>query len=326
MSHDVITIGAATIDAFVWSKSFQTLKSSEFSTGIGECFSLGSKIDISRLEIATGGGATNAAATFANLGFHTGIATRVGKDMFGRTVREDLADRGITIDHVVRDPKQHTGFSTILVVPSGERTVLTFRGASEHFVLENVPKTPAKWYYVTNLAGRFDVLKKIITLRQAQGDKTKIFWNPGSADLRLGLERLRPILRAVDVLDLNREEAAALTGLLPDQLKEMIKKIATFFRGILIITDGDRGAHAHDGTRLHFVAPRDVKAINRTGAGDAFGSGFLAGWMKTNDLVRGLQLAALNAESVIQKIGAKAGLLTKWPAEKTLNEIVIKII
>lgn len=296
MTYDVVTIGAATIDAFIWSAAFKQIKSGAFSTGVGECFSLGSKIDLSKLEIATGGGATNAAATFANLGFKTACVTRLGMDLFGDGIVADLKTRRIATDFIVGDAKEHTGFSTILVMPSGERTVLTYRGASEHFRLTDIPTVKARWFYVTNLAGRLDVLRKVVATARRVG--AKIFWNPGKADLELGRTKLAPILRHVGILDMNKEEA------------EMLGPVK--FDCIRIITDGTKGAHAYWNGRHYFAKTSGVKSVNRTGAGDAFGSGFLAAWMKRPDIKSALALGTKNAESVIQKIGAKTGLLKKW--------------
>lgn len=296
MTYDVITIGAATIDAFIWSAAFRQIKSSAFSTGVGECFSLGSKIDLSKLEIATGGGATNAAATFANLGFKTACVTRVGKDLFGDGIKKDLDDRRIDSRFMIHDSREHTAFSTILVMPSGERTVLTYRGASEHFHTTDIPAVKAKWFYVTNLAGRLDILKKVIATANRVG--AKIFWNPGKADLELGRTKLAPILRHVGILDMNKEEAAMLGPVKFDCIR--------------IVTDGDNGAHAYHGGLSFFAKTSGVKSVNRTGAGDAFGSGFLAAWMKKPDIRSALAFGTKNAEAVIQKIGAKTGLLKRY--------------
>ena len=132
MKHDIVTIGSSDIDAFVKSKHFKVVKTGAFPTGFGECFSLGSKIELDHLLLSTGGGANNAATTFSRLGFDTGCCTRVGKDFFGDYIAADLKKRNIT-PYVIEDPHGHTAFSTILLMPSGERTILVFRGATKNF-------------------------------------------------------------------------------------------------------------------------------------------------------------------------------------------------
>ena len=323
---DVITIGAATIDAFVWAKEFREVKSRVFPTGVGECFSLGSKIDIDKFVQTTGGGATNCAATFANFKLKTACVTRVGDDLFGEGIVRDLKRHGIGTDLVMVVKDERTAFSTILVVPSGERTVLVYRGASERFDPAEIawPKLKTKWFYVTNLAGNLAMLERIV--KTAKRAKAQVLYNPGKADIRRGIGHLRTLLGGVAVLDLNREEAAELTGKPLGEVKEMLRGLQKITRGIVLLTDGDRGGYYFDGKRMLFAKPRDIKALNRTGAGDAFGSGFLVGWMKKKEPVFALQLGTENAEGVIQKIGAKAGLLTDMPSAKTLSQVKVKVI
>ncbi len=318
----ITTLGAATIDAFVWSRAFSEIRSAQFATGVGECFSLGSKIDIERFVLSTGGGATNAAATFANLGFRTACACAVGDDLFGTAVRDDVRGRGIGRQAIVTLPGEQTAFSTILVMPSGERTVLVHRGASEKLTAARVPwnKIRGEWLYATSVGGRLDLFKA--ALRHAVRARMRVFWNPGGKDIAHGLAALGPLLRGVSVLSLNREEAATLTGRQVKDTEGMLRDLHAFVPGV-VFTDGAAGAWWSDGERLLFAKPSGVKAVNRTGAGDAFGSGFLAGFVCWGDPAKALQLATVNAESVIQKIGAKAGILTRWPSAAALHKIRI---
>lgn len=327
----IATLGAATIDAFVWSRAFSEIRSTRFSTGVGECFSLGSKIDIERFVLSTGGGATNAGATFANLGFQTSCACAVGDDLFGRAVREDFRTRGIGAEAIAVLPGEQTAFSTILVMPSGERTVLVHRGASEKLTAARVPwkKLRGEWLYMTSVGGRMDVLKA--AMAHAARAKMRVFWNPGGKDIAHGLRALKPYLRGsraelggISVLSLNREEAATLTGRQVKDTNGMLRDLHMYVPGV-VFTDGSHGAWWSDGDRLLFAKPTGVKAVNRTGAGDAFGSGFLSGFVRWSDPAKALQLATLNAESVIQKIGAKTGLLRRWPSAAALKKIRITV-
>lgn len=320
----IATLGAATIDAFVWSRAFSEIRSTRFATGVGECFSLGSKIDIDHFVLSTGGGATNAAATFANLGFRTSCGCAIGDDLFGRAVREDFRTRGIGAEAIAVLPGEQTAFSTILVMPSGERTVLVHRGASEKLTAARVPwkKLRGEWLYMTSVGGRMDVLKA--AMAHAARAKMRVFWNPGGKDIAHGLRALKPHLRGVSVLSLNREEAATLTGRQVKDTDGMLRDLHLFVPGV-VFTDGAHGAWWSDGDRLLFAKPTGAKAVNRTGAGDAFGSGFLAGFVRWGDPSKALQLATLNAESVIGKIGAKTGLLRRWPSAAAFKKIRITV-
>lgn len=318
----VITIGAAVVDAFIWSRAFSTVRSPKFVGGVGECLSLGAKINIDRFVLSTGGGATNAAATFAHMGHTVRCVAAIGDDVFGAAVLDDFSSRHIDASCLVPLKNHQTGFSVILVMPSGERTILTHRGASEFLPPKHIPwnKVSGDWLYMTSLAGRLDVLKA--ALNHAARKKMRVFWNPGSKDIAHGPLKLKPYLRRIDILDVNREEAAALTrkplGDLRGMFRDAHKLVPAF-----LLTDGSRGAYWSDGEKLLFAKPTGAKAVNRTGAGDAFGSGFLAAWMVEADPAYAMQVGTLNAEGVIRQIGAKTGLLPHMPSRRQAQKIRI---
>lgn len=319
----IITIGASTIDTFVWSKAFSLFRSPKFVGGVGECFALGTKIEMEKFALATGGGATNAAATFAAAGFRSSCLTAVGDDIFGAAVLDDLETRSIGTELLVSIKGAHTAFSTILVMPSGERTILTHRGAGEMLSPKLVPwkKVTGDWIYMTSLAGRTDLLAAV--MRHAEKKKMRVFWNPGNKDIVHGPAVLKPYLRQVAILDVNREEASALTKRPLHDLHGMLRDLHHLSAGVLL-TDGPKGAYWSDGERTLFLTPSKVKAVNRTGAGDAFGSGFLAGFLATKNLSTALRTGAVNAEGVIQKIGAKTGIFKKMPTAAMLKKFTVR--
>lgn len=320
---DVITIGAGLRDVFLVSKKFKFINSSAFDGGVGECVALGAKIELDQIVHATGGGAANAACTFAQLGLKTAVVCRVGDDSAGRDVTLDLERKGIATGLIRRVPKGTTGYSTLLTASSGERTVLVYRGVSSSFSPADVAwKTCAgKWFYVTSIGGNLEVVKRIV--RHAASCGASLAWNPGSLELKKGLPAIQSILPHVRVLNFNREEAEALTK--QKKIPEIMRGLATP-GNIVIVTDGARGAYAHKDGTTWFVATQKVKAVSRTGAGDAFGSGFVAAYAKTNAIEPSLALATLNAQSVIEHIGAQAGILKKWPTAAQIKSISIKTL
>jgi len=324
---DIITIGSAVRDVFLLSKEFQLLKSDKFSTGVGECVALGTKIDIEQVVLSTGGGATNAAATFANLGFITGIVSRVGDDEPGDDVLRDLTRFKVDATMVKRIKGGQTAYSTLLTASTGERTALIHRGVSAEFALTDVPfKTlSAKWYYVSSLSGNVALLAKIIAHTKKTGAKIAV--NPGGGELDKPSE-LRPLLKDIDVLLVNLEEAQKLTGSSTKDGKELATALIGSTHGstpttLAVVTDGPRGAYAAQGKMKYSARTRNIHPISTTGAGDAFGSGVVAALAKGLTIDEALQIGTLNSESVIQQIGAKAGILTKWPNKKLMDEIRI---
>lgn len=321
--YDVITIGTATRDAFVKSPAFKVIKSSEFITGEAECFALGSKIEVPEIIFTTGGGATNAAVTFGRQGLKTACAVRIGDDLSGRAVVEDLKKEKIAVDFVQKDAKKTTAYSILLLAPSGERTVLVYRGASENFDFKKLaaefPKT--KWVYLAPLGGgAAKIFKPLVDF--CFKNNIKITCNLSAAQIKLGLKKIAPVLNKIDILVLNQEEASYLTGFPYKNENEIFETLDKAVKGIVVMTKGPKGVSISDGKiKIKAGIFKEKKSADRTGAGDAFGSGFLAGLIQKTankgfkygeeDLKYALRLGAANATSVIERVGAKEGILTK---------------
>jgi len=322
--QDIITIGSATRDVFLLSKEIQLFPSEKFITGVGECVALGTKIDLDEMVMTTGGGATNAAVTFANLGFKTNIVTRLGDDSAGQDIIQELKALKINTKLINKIKGGQTDYSTLLTEPKGgERTALVYRGVSSAFSEADIPfqKITNPWIYLTSLAGNIKLATKIIS---RLGSKTRIVWNPGSSEIKAGLMAFKPLFAKLFLLNMNREEATLLFTKDPIEHPEVLQTLPLTLT--VVITDGARGAYAYlDGT-CWFAKSQNIKAKSRTGAGDAFGSGVVAGLMKGLGLDDALRLGMLNAQSVIQSIGAKAGILTAWPKKKSLESINVSVL
>lgn len=320
--YDVITVGAAVRDVFLLSKSFMMIPLPELGGNLGECVALGSKIDVDEMVLSTGGGATNAAATFAHLGFQTATVTRIGDDEPGRAVTADLLQHGVDASLVKVVKGGQTAYSTLLTAINGERTALVHRGVSGDFKDADVKftKLSTRWLYVSSVAGSFALLMQLA--RHAKVNNIQIAFNPGSAEIKGGIRALDAIIRQTSILLLNLEEAQQLVNLQTTDARELAAKI-TRPGMTLVLTDGPRGAHVFLDGKSWRVGTRPIRSISRTGAGDAFGSGFVAARMKGYEMADALRIATANAESVIGKVGAKAGILTKWPSLRSLKEISV---
>lgn len=305
--YDVITIGGATRDIFVQSRSFQPLTRRHALH-----ITLDGKMDVDAILLSTGGGATNAAATFAQLSLRTAFVGRVGDDEHGRAVLRDLTSRGIAVQWVVRDERP-TPISVILSVPGRGRSIFTHRAPTIGLDRRRMPfrAVRASWHYVTSLGGDLKLLSWI--LRQARSSRTLVACNPGADELRQ--RQSRSVLARATALILNREEANLLARTNNLSFEDVAARIRVFYRGVLAITDGARGAAVVAGNTVYRAGThRNLRVVEWTGAGDAFGSGFVAGLLCSNgDPVVGLQVGTANAESVIQRLGAKNGLLEALP-------------
>jgi sugar/nucleoside kinase (ribokinase family) len=322
---DVITVGAATRDVFVRSSALDVHESHTPPFAFETCFPTGAKIDIEELLFETGGGATNAAATFARLGFKVAAVCSVGDDSSGRDILDALAKDGISPEFVQKVTGAQTGSSIIVLAGSGERTILVHRGAARKLEAAKISwkDVASRWLYITSLGGDMKILDR--TLDHAEKAGIKVAWNPGNAELKLGLAELEPRIRRVDVFNLNREEASLLTGVEVKDLNGIVGTLSGLPKRVLLVTDGPNGAYAAetDGKAWHCDSI-EVPRVNTTGAGDAFGSGFVAGLIKKNDIRYGMAVGIWNAVGCIQITGAKNGLLEKFPTEKEIKQVKIE--
>jgi sugar/nucleoside kinase (ribokinase family) len=311
---DVITIGSATRDVFLQPKedSVRVVKDKKFKTNEGLCFAMGAKVDVPEINFRTGGSAVNAAVTFANQGLKASVLCKVGEDIRGDSIVDMLNKVGADTKLVIRDKKYFTAYSMIIVAAKS-RTVFVHRGATEHLCCdEPIPYDilkDAQWFYMTNLGGKSG--KNFLPLINfAHQNGIKIALNPGKAQLKLGKE-LRPVLEKIDVLILNQEEASYLTGVSFDRTDEIFQMLDKWTKGLLIVTNGEKGFRACDNKHTWSGGIlKEPKYIDRTGAGDAFGSGFVAGIIKGMSIDDALQLASANSTGVLGEWGANEGLLS----------------
>ena len=282
---------------------------------------IGTKVDIDKASLTVGGGGTNAAVSFARYGHETIYMGNVARDAAAEAVLACLDEENIDRSYV-EILRGQTGCSVLLVdAKSGERTILTHRGVSRRF--NNLDPNDLEliapdWLYVTTLYGDMDTLLKFFEKAKEIG--TKIMFNPGECELKQ-LPKLMGLLEDVDVLLVNKREAAEIVpGVL---LTELLARLANYCP-VVIITDGEMGSIATDHESTYRLGVYEqVRAKDSTGAGDAFGSGFLAAYADGQSFRKSLQYAAANAANVVQKYGAKTGILT---GSETLHPMPIQLI
>jgi sugar/nucleoside kinase (ribokinase family) len=302
----ILSIGAAVQDVFLsHSDEFKPVSDKSAHETFMK-LELGAKADVNNINFTTGGGATNAAVTFTRQGLRAEFMGTIGHDPAGQAVLDDLDHEGVETARVSYSKKYNTGYSVLLLAPNGERTILTYRGASTHYDAKNfdITDSGADWLYVSSMAGDMETLNKIF--RQAHEKGIKIMFNPGKRELAHAT-KLKTLLEDVEVLSVNKEEMQQIVE--GEELEELVHH-ALHYVPVAIVSDGPNGVMATDGkTIVRAGMYEDVKVIDRTGAGDAFGSGFLSQWASGKSLKDSLIFASANSTSVVTKIGAKTGIL-----------------
>lgn len=308
----IASFGAASQDVFISGKGIKAQldpRTNEYMEKFAEEFKLGAKISVDSVVFSTGGGATNASVTFARQGHTSSFIGKIGEDIAADIVLSELDKESIDTRYVIRHPESGTQYSTVLLADTGERTILVYRGAAnshEAVDYQDIDFSQFDWIYITSFAGAFEALDVIISNAKAAG--AKIMFNPGDAELKEA-SKLRSLLEDIDILSVNKEEAKIL---IEGETIEELAQHGLNYVPVIIISDGPNGVVASDGQVLVKAGIyEDVPVTDRTGAGDAFGSGFLSQWADGKSLKDSIVFASANSTSVVTKVGAKAGILYK---------------
>lgn len=300
----ILCIGKATQDVFLRDDEFDPKKEGKF---LYTHLPLGAKLDIEEAYFTTGGNATNVAVTFARQGLDSRYLWVLGShDPASQAVLNDLEEEDVDTQFVKTNPSTRASYSTILVSNSGERTILNYKASvpSAGEVMSDLRAFDGvSWVYPTALSN-FTTLEMVF--KEAIKRGIKIMLNPATAELNKP-EKLKTLLHHVDVLCLNKEEMQLLVE---GSTLEQLVRHGLNLCPVVIVSDGPNGVCASDGkTIIKAGMYEDVPVHDRTGAGDAFASGFLSQWVQGKGLRESILFASANSTSVVGKIGAKPGIL-----------------
>lgn len=308
LKYDIMTIGGATRDIMFYSGDGELINTGNMTKQRLLAFEYGAKILADKLHFSFGGGAANAAASFATLGLKTALVAAVGDDDAGKAIRANLKQRKIEDAHISVIKNLGTGFSMILTVNNGSREHIAFlyRGANDLLTAKQLPAdlSIARWLYISSLpkAGWKGIMDRAVR------SGAMIAWNPGRQQLD-DLKSLKTYLPKVQVLIVNHDEALEFKKL--KDIKSLLKDIHQLGPKIVVITDGGNGAYAYDGKAYHYMKAVKGPRLDTIGVGDAFGSAFVSALAYGKPIKRALTWGIRNSGSVVSKIGAQNGIMTK---------------
>ena len=339
-----MTLGGATKDIFIHCKESASLKAHKDDN---HCFMLieeGVKIEVNSLHYASGGGATNSAASFKHLGFDVSTFFQIGDDEAGEFVMNDLVARSIDVSMVVKTSLHKTGISFIFPSITNNRSIFAYRGANAVLAEENVPFDYFHYYhalYITSLSGESSKLLPMITKRAKQ-QGLFVATNPGTSQLTSNPKAIVESLAFIDVFTLNLNEAQTFFSTLSQQgiskkngsmLKNMqainhnfplLDYLVTILHNgpsIAVVTNGAEGVYIATQDSLYFHKSLSIETVNTVGAGDAFGSSFVAALLQEKSIEQAIVQGIVNSASVICHEDAKQGLLSDIQLEKQLQQL-----
>lgn len=308
MKYDILSLGPARMDIFVKLPDDEVTEIC--SVDRRRCMielGFGEKIAVRGIDFAIGGNAGNNAAGLARLGFKPALIGAIGDGPTDKQVIEELKRENVETKFMEVKPGQN-GLGVVINY-QGERTILSYYSESQ-CCFPTDADLEATWIYLTSMGQGYEgFYQEAVDWAVRRG--VKIAFNPGTRQIKAGVEHLDYAYKATEVVFVNREEAEQLLGhptgteikTLLDGLRELGPKLA-------IITDGPAGTYAGDGQKYWFMPIVPAEVVERTGAGDAFGSGFMGALLSGKGTAEALQWGTVNSASVLEHIGPQAGLLT----------------
>lgn len=305
---DVISMGDANLDAFIAPQESESLCNLDTK----ECliaFSYGDKIPVKSLEFSIGGNAANNVIGLNRLGLNALPVLTLGDDSTGLQIIERLKNEGVNLTFVLQQPSTSSNFN-VVVTYSGERTIFSYHSPRSYEFPLQLPKS--QFVYLTSMGDSFRPFYNHVVEWLLKNPDTGLVFNPGSVQMREGASNLSSILKMTKIIFVNKQEAEKLSGFNSESqvTRQLAQSLSLLGPKIVIITDGSNGSFAFDGNNLFHCPVLPMDAFERTGAGDAFGSGFLAAFVKGKSIEESLIWGTVNSASVIGYTGAQRGLLS----------------
>lgn len=272
---------------------------------------LGSKPPYDGVDIVRAvGPGPNAAVAISRLGITSGLDSFLGDDGVGQDAIDNLHKEGVLTDTMLIEKGIPTNYYFVLRF-GAERTILV---KNEQFDYKWIaPENEPDWIYlalISDASWQFHL--DLLAYLEAHPN-VKLAFQPGTFHFKWGVEKLAGIYKRTHILVLNREEAVDVTGRSYDSIKDLAYGLHDLGPQKVVITDGPNGSYASYDFKLVTIPnyPDPAPPVDRTGAGDAFASTIVAALALGESMDTALTWAPINSASVVQKVGAQAGLLTR---------------
>lgn len=278
---DVVAVGAAAVDFMV--KVNEHPRVDEIA--ISEDF-----------KISPGGSTANVAFYLSKLGLKVGFVGKIGEDQYGKLIRENFEKIGINTSHLLVDRKARTASTFIAVDSRGRRVIYSLGGDP---LPTSKDELDVEYLGCAKLVYVGEAFPNVVEepLKKAKEKGVIIVYSPGGIFSSFGLNYLTPIIRLCRFMVISRRELEKLMG---SKSPEASKRILELGAEAVIVTMGEKGAFIVSREGVKLVPALRVKAIDTTGAGDAFTAGFIYSFLKGNDIEKsvlfGNGLAALKVK------------------------------
>lgn len=280
----------------------------------------GDKIPYESAEVMRAvGNSANAAVAAARLGLSSGLATDIGDDSIGVGNLEQLTKEGVVTEYVRTHPGMKSNYHYVLWYES-ERTILVHHEAYP-YQFPALPEAP-EWLYLSSLSEESEAYHREIAAYLESNPGVKLSFQPGTFQMKLGVEKLKSMYAHTELFFCNKEEAKRILGSESSDVKELMQGLRALGPKHVVVTDNRNGAYAYDGEKSYFVPmyPDSRAPFERTGAGDAFASTVTSAMALGKSFKEALLWGPINSMAVVQEVGAQNGLLSRETLLKYLAD------
>ncbi|OGI59528.1 hypothetical protein A2814_03295 [Candidatus Nomurabacteria bacterium RIFCSPHIGHO2_01_FULL_38_19] len=316
-NYDFLAIGDIVIDAFIKLKDAHVHCKID-SDACELCVRFGDKIPYESVTIVPAvGNSPNASVSASRLGLSSALVANIGEDQSGQKCLVSLKNDKVATDYIAIEKNKNTNYHYVLWYDV-DRTILVKHTEFDYKFpnLKNV-----SWIYLSSLAENSLKYHQEIAEYLQNHPETKLAFQPGTFQIKLGSEKLKSIYARTEIFFCNVEEAGVILGIETKDVLKLSQGIMKLGPKMVSISDGPNGAYFYDGNDLwHLpIYPDIAPALDRTGAGDAFSSTFTAALALDKTPLEAFAWGPINSMSVVQEIGAQKGLLSREKLEEYLK-------
>lgn len=320
--YDFVALGDIVVDAFIELDKDSADVSEDLDTGNKTLhMPFGSKLPYKDVTVVDAvGNSPNAAVSAHRLGLQSALVTNIGHDSRGKDCLNALRQEGVHTDYVKLHEGKETNYHFVLRY-GPERTIL-IKHEQYPYILPEF-EVPPRYIYFSSIGEHGFDFHQVIADYVAEHEETKLVFQPGTYQIRLGHEKLKHIYENTEIFFCNKEEAQSILGTTEQDIPTLIREFKKLGPNMPVITDGPKGAFVvdEDDQAWHMpMYPDPAPPVDRTGAGDSFSSTFTSAIALGLSPAEALSWGPINSMSVVQHIGAQKGLLTKEQLLKYLED------
>lgn len=319
--YDFVALGDIVIDAFIELDKDSADVSQDMDTGRQTLhMPFGSKLPYKDVKVINAvGNSPNAAVSAHRLGLKTALVTNVGHDRYGKDCIEALRAEGVNTEYVKIHEGKFTNYHYVLRY-GPERTILIKHEKFPYSLPDFA--VPPRYLYFSSI-GEHGIEHHHEIAEYIKNTETKLVFQPGSFQIRLGKEALKDLYAVTEIFFCNKEEAQEILETTEQHVPTLLRKLKELGPVLPVVTDGSHGAYVVDAENQAWhmpMYPDPADPVDRTGAGDAFASTFTSAIALGKTPAEALAWGPINSMSVVQQIGAQAGLLPREQLLKFLEE------